>query len=106
MSYGLRIWDASGNMTLDTDNVAYAHVDIISVSAGASGSQAYSNLNGWTVYVAQVQDFATYAQRSDVLDWSGVDVTITYPSGVPTVAYNSNQQEGSGGTVRLFVFGN
>lgn len=106
MAYGIKIFDSSGTVMLDSTTTAYSYVDVISVGVGASGSKSYSSLNGWTIYVAQVQDFATYNARADILDWSGVETTVTYPSGVPNIAYNSNQQEGSGGTVRLFVFGN
>jgi len=106
MAFGIQLMDSSGNTTLDSTTVAYSHIDVISVAKGASGSQAYHNLVGWTIYVSQIQDFATYSDYNDIVDWSGVDVGITYPSGVPTVAYDSNQSVGNGGLVQLFIMGN
>jgi len=106
MAYGIQLRGSGGNVELDSTTAAYSQVDLISVAKGASSSKAYPSLVGWTLKSIQIQDFATYNDYTDVVDWSGVDVSITYPSGIPTVAYNSNQSVGGGGTVKLFILGN
>ncbi len=106
MAYGITIFGADGRINLDAESITYAFVDEIEVNYGESGTKTYPDLEGYQIEVSQVQDSDFPNDVGDLVNWTGVDVSISYSSNVPQIDYNANQIVGDGGVVKLLVFAN
>jgi hypothetical protein len=83
MSYGVRVWNASGSLIFDGEKYAIMLADVITLTTGtATGSKAYPELIGFTLYTQQV--FSTsVGGRNHHMHL----VAVTYPGGIPTVSW-------------------
>jgi len=96
MTYGLRIVDVDGRQ-FDFGAFSTNTYDTFNISSGTTGSKAYPELVGRSVY-AMTQRLAGTVQS-----WTNY-VSVTYPDGVPTVNWAPLRYgPGSSITQRVYV---
>jgi hypothetical protein len=83
MAYGLKVWNASGGVLFDSANYTIMLAAVVDLTtATPNGSMSFPELAGMTLYTQQV-----YTTSIGGITHHMHAVSITYPSGIPTVTW-------------------
>lgn len=88
MAYGISVWDAVGNVMLDTSSIPFNQVDSFLAPAGATISKTYTGMESFT--------FSVYVTPADQLPIT----TIPTPHGV---SVSANTVTVYGGSIAEYV---
>lgn len=93
MAYGLEVRDAGSNVVFSQNSLSATIKDVIQVAAGEAGSRAYPDLTGVTISVNRISNTTVFDYRAGngVAAQIRANVTVSYPGGVPTVAWSFAQ---------------
>lgn len=103
MSFGASLLTSDGTPSFDLSRDGYSFVEVVSATAGSSGSRSYPELAGWQVFATVVQDASTGSVFTDVASLTVVNVSVSYAAGYPAVSWSYGTSVGSPQPVALFI---
>jgi len=105
MQYGISVFDASGLLTLNTEDMTYSGMDTFEVSPLSSGSRVYTNSAIYNIALVQSQVEPLSIDINRLRSFNSV-VLSSYNSGSnKIVSWSPNKQKGNIYNVIIYVLG-
>lgn len=105
MSFGIALYSETGSPFLSMGDTTFSFVDLITVQPSSASSKSYPDFIGWVIRTSVVQDTPNPGV-ADVVNFSSIRTTISYPGGVPTVAWDYLASIGAPQGASILVLGN
>ncbi len=105
MSYGIQVNKSDGSLMFNMGSETQSLIDTITIAPGSTGSQTYPGHVGWVFSIAVTQDSTGASSFASLVDFTSPTITISYPSGVPTINWSPGLVVGVAQTVRVLVLG-
>lgn len=84
MAHGFAIYDGAGDLLMSTADKTATLVEVIVLGASTpTGSHTYPDFEGYTISYLRVYDASGVTTPAEALH----TITVTYPSGLPTLTY-------------------
>lgn len=103
MSFGFKIFDATGQSVLSSDKYGFTLVDVFDVSPFSSGSRNYPDLTNVNIMLTQSQVEPTIATKTAIASFNAMNLSFSSIGG-KTIFWSPRFQEGTAYDVTIYVY--